>query len=249
MCTLSWSVDPGATTIFFNRDELKTRSPAEPPRLFLNGPHAHIAPVDPDSGGTWFWLNDAGVCALLLNFYPATHTMPANPVSRGSVMNTLVAERTPEATIDRLENMNLAEVRPFTLAVFAPGKVPGLIQWNRETLARLPAGETGAVTSSSFQTEAVEGSRLARYDELAATGKASDPAALRAFHLQHDPANGEASVTMIRSDGETHSMAAIALRPTEATLDYAEKIPDVPTYRNPLRYRLPVPASGQDVYS
>ncbi len=55
MCTLTWRREGKETfEVFFNRDEKKTRSMAEPPREFTNPDGLRfLSPVDPDAGGTW----------------------------------------------------------------------------------------------------------------------------------------------------------------------------------------------------
>ncbi|MHB1157665.1 MAG: NRDE family protein [Phycisphaerales bacterium] len=72
MCTVT--IVPGDGTgggksfrIVMNRDELRTRPIARPPRLRRCGSHQAIMPIDTDSGGTWIAVNDAGLAAMLLN--------------------------------------------------------------------------------------------------------------------------------------------------------------------------------------
>jgi hypothetical protein len=53
MCTVSWWREPDSYTVFFNRDELKTRSRALPPTIQQQNGVRYIAPTDADGGGTW----------------------------------------------------------------------------------------------------------------------------------------------------------------------------------------------------
>ena len=55
MCTLTWWRDgsgSGTYEVFFNRDEKKTRSVAEPPKIISDYGLEFVAPIDPDGGGT-----------------------------------------------------------------------------------------------------------------------------------------------------------------------------------------------------
>jgi len=69
MCTLTWRRGSKETVeVFFNRDEKKTRSRAEPPgeRFDANGVR-YLSPLDPESGGTWMLVNERGLVVCLLN--------------------------------------------------------------------------------------------------------------------------------------------------------------------------------------
>ncbi len=71
MCTASWSVGEGRLSLFFNRDERKTRSEASPPALLTLDETRLLAALDPDAGGTWLAVNEFGLCVFLLNNYGA----------------------------------------------------------------------------------------------------------------------------------------------------------------------------------
>lgn len=70
MCTVSWDTSSTADLLWFNRDEQRSRSVAEPPRQH-NLPEglSVLSPVDPDGGGTWIGVNECGLIVCLLNAY------------------------------------------------------------------------------------------------------------------------------------------------------------------------------------
>ncbi|NIP92410.1 MAG: hypothetical protein GWO24_02620, partial [Akkermansiaceae bacterium] len=68
MCTLTWwRGTAGSYEVFFNRDEKRTRSIADPPRVHERDGVRFLAPLDPDGGGTWMLANDRGLLVCLLN--------------------------------------------------------------------------------------------------------------------------------------------------------------------------------------
>ena len=67
MCTVTWTRRPDGYSVFFNRDELRSRKEALPPRVHDDGTVSYVAPEDGDFGGTWLSVNGAGVTIGLLN--------------------------------------------------------------------------------------------------------------------------------------------------------------------------------------
>ncbi len=71
MCTLTLLPPSGScvTRVVVNRDELVTRAEALPPARGGHpfGGRRALLPIDPESGGTWVGVNDAGVVLALLN--------------------------------------------------------------------------------------------------------------------------------------------------------------------------------------
>ncbi|NUO80759.1 NRDE family protein [candidate division KSB1 bacterium] len=70
MCTVTWLQRHEGYEVFCNRDELKTRKPALPPRLAECNGVRYLAPIDNDGGGSWLGVNEFGVSLCLVNHYP-----------------------------------------------------------------------------------------------------------------------------------------------------------------------------------
>jgi len=70
MCTVTWLQRHEGYEVFCNRDELKTRKPALPPRLAECNGVRYLAPIDNDGGGSWLGVNEFGVSLCLVNYYP-----------------------------------------------------------------------------------------------------------------------------------------------------------------------------------
>ncbi len=70
MCTVTWLQRDDGYEVFCNRDELRTRKPAQPPRLDERNGVRYLAPVDADAGGAWVGVNEFGLTLCLVNHYP-----------------------------------------------------------------------------------------------------------------------------------------------------------------------------------
>ena len=81
--------DPLRWRLVCNRDELTTRPAALPPAITRAGSRLAIMPVDPESGGTWIGVNDAGLVCSLLNVYNGSTATRAR-VSRGTIIPPLL---------------------------------------------------------------------------------------------------------------------------------------------------------------
>ena len=116
MCTLTWR-DQDGLEVFFNRDELKTRSRAEPPRTHVspNGTR-FLAPIDPDAGGTWMLANEHGVVICLLNRWHEEEGQSFQK-SRGLIVTELADCKSPAALEETLSN-KCGGAKPFDLSCF-----------------------------------------------------------------------------------------------------------------------------------
>lgn len=84
MCTVTWLIDAEGYTVFFNRDELKTRSHARPPTIRKQNGVNFIAPLDLDGGGTWIGVNEFGVTCSVLNNYVCSRPLRDATVPEGT---------------------------------------------------------------------------------------------------------------------------------------------------------------------
>src|SRR5215831_21300264 len=115
MCTLSFIPSNDEFLVAMNRDELRTRTTALPPRTFdVDGTEA-IFPREL-GGGTWIASNDAGSLMALLNWHPAgRENSVEKPRTRGSIIPVLISGRSPLEVAYRLRRLELKPVLPFRL--------------------------------------------------------------------------------------------------------------------------------------
>ncbi len=228
MCTLTWRSDPdGGYEVFFNRDEVKDREPAIPPREGRCRGVRYLAPVDPRGGGTWLAVNEFGVCVALLNWYG--RGMPRRPAegwkSRGCLVADLADVEGPDSMDGRIPGIAVRDYPPFRLIAFFPGGGDGGVGvsgWEWAGIGGLTPmdGVTMPVCSSSFATEAVIEGRRRRFVEIVGedSDDHADGEALWRYHHDSRGRPGESapgpwSVRMNRPDAQTWSISRVAVTP------------------------------------
>jgi len=165
-------------SVFFNRDDSKERSIAEPPAEFVTESGTRfLMPTDPDAGGTWMFVNERGVVVTLLNWYDKAVPY-AEKASRFRSRGLLVKVLADVRDLGELENRLVeategAPYRPFHLFGFAPNSSPCGWRWDGESISTIQQGKTmispPLISSSSFEKERVLRSR--RDDFLALNPK------------------------------------------------------------------------------
>ncbi|MGF1482858.1 MAG: NRDE family protein [Opitutales bacterium] len=255
MCTVSWRYDPHGYELFFNRDELKSRALAAPPRR-LSHPSgmAFLAPVDPQAGGSWLLVNAHGLTLGIVNHYPSPSAEPDAAIrrSRGQLLFDLADAASTAEAQQRLGNTDLSPYAPFHLLAVQPAQAT-LSTWDGHAQRHLGTGSVcQPVTGSSFATEQVIAARQTTHARL--FRDQGDPAAAPTrchldFLRQHCAADGAASVLMERPDARTVSFSRIRVTETAATFAYAPRNHAHPVFCpevvSTLPLRVPVPAGAR----
>lgn len=228
MCTASWLIRPGGYDLLFNRDELRTRPPALPPRRGEQNGVRYLAPVDPQGGGTWIAVNELGLCLFLLNRRPDREPPPPQ-LSRGLIPLELIDASAVEEVGRRAAGLDLARYRPFTLGAMvggAPGESPVVFAWTGNALETSEAKPP--LVSSSVGDESLFAERRATYP-------AGRPSLrnLLAYQRGHGSGKSAASVCMHREDAQTVSFSRVRVSESRVRLGYA---PGSPCERTPMRW-------------
>lgn len=229
MCTMSWLREGGGYHVFFNRDERRTREPAEGPSMRTSGPVALLAPRDGTAGGSWLATNEFGLTVALLNGYLGADSASGPPTgewtSRGHLVMELAAARDVDSLVERLAATDLSTYRSFHL-VALDDHGERLAHWTDGRLTRDdPAGIRPPLVSSSFRFDEVTASRVAHYRETLASAGASPLAASLAYHRSHLPERGAYSPCMHRDDARTVSFTWIRVDERFVRMRYS---PDAP---------------------
>lgn len=206
MCTASWLTAGDRFHFLFNRDERRTRAVGLPPRLLSADGVAYLAPVDPDSGGTWFAATERGLLLALLNRSVDGQPAAAGRRSRGSLIPALAAAGDLAAVAARLAAQALGECAPFRLFADLPGAPALGAVWDGQRLAMQPiTTASGLLCSSSRGDNEVTRLRSELWSARARLRQAAGLEELRQFHRSHLPTRSAASVCMHREDAATVS--------------------------------------------
>lgn len=218
-----------------NRDELHTRGPAHPPSEGVSRGVRYLAPTDSDAGGSWIGVNEHGLTACLLNNYPRDTVPPSPPApgdeytSRGRLLVSALSCHSCADVALLLVDEQLANFRPFFLFALDADRTPRLFRWDGQGSIVERADPSPPVTTSSFDSERVIGTRAALFQSrfggggpgLRAVGAAPTSPALAAYHRSHDPARGAYSVCMHRDDAGTKSLSHITVRIGSGRIDFS----------------------------
>lgn len=232
MCTVSLiavqAPSPGLR-IVCNRDELRTRPPASPPRwhtLPSGGSGAGergLWPTDTKAGGTWLGASERGLVLALLNYNPK-HGLPT-PLfpprqSRGLIIPSLITSKNVAEVARTLSRMDFSLFPGFRLLAIDPPKTstpdnpnsiyPAVLEatWNGRELGttKLPPGPMCFASSGLGDHRALP--RLDVFKRLVLEGGRTAEAQDE-FHAHTWPAQPEISVMMSREDARTVSITTV----------------------------------------
>ena len=245
MCTVT--VVPARETIRLacNRDELRLRPVALPPRIQQFGPRRAVLPVDTTSGGTWVAVNDAGLALALLNVNgkKGPYATPAVPQSRGKIIPALLHAETPVLAAVSALRLDPAQYAPFRLLLV--NRREGVEVHSDGTRIRLVwrIGLTRPqlFTSSGLGDQAVEGPRRQLFGEFF-DWPGDQFAQQDAFHRHRWPDRPHLSVCMDRRDARTVSHTVVSLGSDRVMLSYHPDAPGRPA--EAVTLTLPIAVGG-----
>jgi hypothetical protein len=227
MCTVSViPLGADALRLACNRDELRTRAIAHPPTIQTFGERRAILPTDPDGGGTWIAVNDAGVVFTLLNANPPNKAkQTSTPRSRGEIIPRLAGHATVSAALGALSRIRASEYRPFRLVMFDSKSFADALSngYRFDTQIRRWGRDAQLFSSSGLGDQLVQGPRRKLFEEVVL--RADDPIrAQDAFHAHTWPDRPHLSVLMSREDARTVSCTVVEVRLAEARLHYHDEV-------------------------
>jgi hypothetical protein len=224
MCTDSWLYQQNGYQLFFNRDELKTRKPALPPKLKQRAGVGILTPEDGDAGGTWIAVNEFGLTVCLLNYYDRPYELMAGEsfTSRGLLVLALAEQRDVTSAQLYLNTHSMRNYRACHVLMLDPSACASAT-WNGETIEHNNA-PLCPMSSSSFETRFVITGRQsqfkAQFADVAPTAEG-----LFAFQKTHLPEKGPFSVCMHRAEAGTVSHSQINVSGDAASFAYIDGAP------------------------
>jgi len=240
MCTVTWLRTAGGYELFFNRDELRTRATASPPTAAVTAGVRYLAPTDNEAGGSWLAVNEHGTTIGLLNAHPATARAPSRVVSRGLLVRRLADLADPRRLRERIRDLELDRLQPFTIFAASPGEA-AVLDWDGRALEARDPGSPFLLSSSSRDSGGAESARRRALGRLLRDAPPSAAAHL-AFHRSHLPARGPLSPCMHRDDARTVSMTRIVVTDAAVATAYAAG----PPCRSPLSSTAQLPRAAPD---
>lgn len=225
MCTLTWEIFSGGYELHFNRDESRARPKADLPELNIRSGVSIIAPRDPEAGGTWISVNQAGISLCLLNNYDAARHIKAK-TSRGILVSSLSIAQDIAEVQKLFAPLDLTQYSAFDLFVFSPDQNPLQISWDGATCSKKQT-TTSFASSSGFDTQEVIAGRNEQY-----LTKDSQPFA--DFHRSHSPSRSAYSVCMHRPDAKTQSYSRIRVNQSQCDFWYSDGPPCEARLNEPL---------------
>lgn len=231
MCTVTLVRTRGLVRLACNRDELRSRPVALPPRIQQFGQREAVLPVDAISGGTWVAVNDAGLAMTLLNVHQDDRGKEANVSlrSRGSIIPSLLHHVTLDAGLSAANALNAACFAPFRL-VFADREEWAELRSDGRRIrlvCRQPSTAPSLFTSSGLGDHLVEGPRRRLFGQF--FHRSNDFLHQQElFHRHGWPDRPRLSVCMRREDARTVSHTVVSLGLGRVTLTYRPEAPDRP---------------------
>jgi hypothetical protein len=182
-------------------------------------------PIDPDCGGTWIGVNDAGLVCALLNAHNGP-TSPSAPISRGTIIPPLLGYADIDSALVGARQLAADRYLPFRLVIVDGGELVecwndgGALEHRRQRLH-----DAVMRTSSRLGDDLVAGPRAALFRRFLES--TSDPVAAEdLFHLHRWRGREEISVRMRRADARTVSHTIVEIR--ERTVRMAYRPADAP---------------------
>jgi uncharacterized protein with NRDE domain len=213
----------GGFRLACNRDEQRTRPLALPPRVSAVGAVRAVCPTDPQSGGTWIAVNDAGLALTLLNRTDRSAAVAPEPTparSRGEIIPHLAAATGLTEVYGALRRLSPSLYDGFQLvAVHAREYLVGI---SDRSVIRFTSGQLDRplmFTSSALGDRDADRVRRPVFESLVCRSR--DPLeGQRHFHDHRWPGCPAFSIRMRRADARTVSRSTVTVDTSGAWLAY-----------------------------
>ena len=219
-----------AVRLVCNRDELRARAEALPPRVRAFGGRLAVMPIDPQGGGTWIAVSDAGIAMVLLNQTTSAHLTSdsASMQSRGQIIPSLLDRDSFDEALERAGTIDPRRFQPFLLVILGTRCCAEFVSHGRSLRTR--RYEIGDVplmfTSSGLGDHLVQQPRRELFEQLFGRTRGT-PARQDAFHAHRWPQCPHLSIDMSRHDARTVSRTTIEFSTAHARVTYAPLEPGV----------------------
>ncbi len=221
---MTWFVKEDGYELFFNRDERKSRSRAEPPTSQFCDDIQYLSPTDADAGGTWIAANQFGVTVCLLNHYQFEQIETyKNWISRGEMVRKFATTASINEAEALFNSLALDDYRAFRMFIIDHLGGNRLCVWDGHS-ARVERNVTTPKSSSSVDAKHVKSVRKKLFENLnLAQSKNVDD--YINYHASHLPSRSKESVCMHREDASTVSLSHVSVSSQGISFRYADGSP------------------------
>ena len=212
MCTVTVVPHDRGVRLVCNRDEQRTRSVALPPQIYDLGGRLAVFPLDPQGGGTWIGVNDAGIVISLLNLKGATPaTRNRTQGSRGLIVRNLLHCASLPHAIALAENLDPRAFEAFRVVIVHDGRVA---VGTSDGIASIRCTEQRLdrpllFTSSSLGDAVVGPPRERLFERMVVRNSTGWLGGQTRYHQHQWPHRPEISVRMERRDALTVSRTTL----------------------------------------
>jgi hypothetical protein len=221
MCTVTLVPHAAGVRVMCNRDERRTRASAAPPARHRLGSRDAIYPRDPEGGGTWIGVNDAGLVLALLNVHDRPRDLLSEPRSRGIIVRGLVTCETLAEAVSAAAAIDLRRFAPFRLVLLQDRVVAvATTAGGKMAVSTLGVDVPLLFTSSGLGDARVAGPRQQLFDRLVVRGQGGWLMGQARFHRHQWPQRPDLSVRMERGDALTVSRTTVDVGPRLRTVWY-----------------------------
>lgn len=215
MCSVAWSFSGSGYELVFNRDEQWSRPGSHPVRLENGHPIPGLCARDAQAGGTWLYVNSAGLTLALMNAYPPSWSPKPGLHSRGEIPLLGARYRSLSDLTTYIETRTWFEYAPFSLLCWE-GDMMEWYRWDGLSLALQPRPIRNFLTSSSVNPASVRQARENRYDQI------RDHSLIEILTDSQSSSPSEA-IFVTRDDGGTVSQSLVRVTPQRVSLEVRQR--------------------------
>ncbi len=221
MCTVTiipWG-KTGGFRLLANRDERRSRAVAQPPRVAAFGRRRAAMPIDPQGGGTWVAVNDAGLAMTLLNYYLDVRVPMTGPRSRGLIIPQLLHHAAARDAAEQAAQIDTEQYGPFRLVMIDREYIAEVTSDGRAMCERRD-GRPRLYVSSGLGDDVVAEARGELFNTMFDAPPSQWPDRQDALHRHQWPDRPGVSVCMSRPEAGTLSMTEVTADESQATMRY-----------------------------
>lgn len=213
------SADLPQLVVTMNRDERRDRQAEVPPQRYDHQQSLRLYPLDSDANGTWFGVNQLGICLSLLNRYDSIDYTASK--SRGLIIPDLLLLDSVQTIKAALLDMALGQFSPFTLFINTAYD-SAVAQWDGRNLAinKPMVGAYMHISSSSWQSDDVLPWRKSLFETWVEQGAEHNAQGMPSYNLMQPEGWAKYAPRVSRENAYTKSITQYAIYAKQVQAKY-----------------------------